>query len=81
MSEVPDKTAIADLMAVSGVGFGTSGARGLVDAMTDRVCYLYTLGFLQYLQQGAAIRPGAAVALAGELRQHSQPGAGLLCDR
>jgi phosphomannomutase len=71
MSEVPDKTAIADLMAVSGVGFGTSGARGLVDAMTDRVCYLYTLGFLQYLQQGAAIRPGAAVALAGDLRPSS----------
>ena len=71
MSEVSDKTAIADLMAVSGVGFGTSGARGLVDAMTDRVCYLYTLGFLQYLQQGAAIRPGGAVALAGDLRPSS----------
>ena len=50
MSEESEVTAIADLMASSGVGFGTSGARGLADAMTDRVCYLYTSGFLQYLE-------------------------------
>ena len=44
------KISIRDLMAQSGVAFGTSGARGLVTAMTDRVCYAYTRGFLQYLE-------------------------------
>lgn len=71
MSETPEVTVIADLMAASGVGFGTSGARGLVDAMTDRVCFLYTAGFLQYLDQVDAIGPGDRVALAGDLRSSS----------
>jgi len=68
MSKELGVTVIADLMAESGVGFGTSGARGLADAMTDRVCYLYTLGFLQYVEQSGAIRRGDAVALAGDYR-------------
>lgn len=68
MSEKSETIVIADLMARSGVGFGTSGARGLADAMTDRVCYLYTVGFLQYLEKGGVIRPGDAVALAGDFR-------------
>ena len=49
------------LSETSGVKFGTSGARGLVAHMTDRVCYGYTRGFLQ--QQGAHKR----VAIAGGL--------------
>ena len=68
MSEKSETIVIADLMACSGVGFGTSGARGLADAMTDRVCYLYTVGFLQYLEKDGVIRPGDAVALAGDFR-------------
>lgn len=68
MSEKAETLAIADLMSQSGVGFGTSGARGLAEAMTDRVCYLYTVGFLQYLEKGAQIRPGDAVAVAGDHR-------------
>jgi phosphomannomutase len=71
MSEAATQTSISDLMAASGVGFGTSGARGLADAMTDRVCYLYTLGFLQYLEQLGAIRHGGRVALAGDFRPSS----------
>jgi len=59
---------IDNLMQHSGVGFGTSGARGLAHAMTDRVCYAYTLGFLQYLQQRGELRPGGSVAIAGDLR-------------
>jgi len=56
-------------MARSGVGFGTSGARGLVSDMTDAVCYAYTASFLQYLERlpplaGADRR----VAIAGDLR-------------
>lgn len=57
---------ISDLMDQSGVGFGTSGARGLVRAMTDRVCYAYTKAFLQYI---AKAFPGVRkVAIGGDLR-------------
>lgn len=68
LAERSEQMAIADLMSSSGVGFGTSGARGLADAMTDRVCYAYTVGFLQYLEKQSAIRPGDDVAVAGDLR-------------
>ncbi|TNG00658.1 MAG: phosphomannomutase [Gammaproteobacteria bacterium] len=57
---------IMDLMSDSGVGFGTSGARGLVVKMTDQVCYAYTRAFLQYLQTSA--QKITAVAIAGDLR-------------
>lgn len=67
------KISISELMDRSGVGFGTSGARGLVDAMSDEVCYLYTLGFLQFLQKDGQITEGCEVAIAGDLRS-STPG-------
>jgi phosphomannomutase len=38
---------IDDLMSCSGVRFGTSGARGLVDDMSDEICYAYAAAFLQ----------------------------------
>ena len=59
---------IADLMEASGVKFGTSGARGLVTDMSDRVCYLYTQGYLQYLDQIGELSPGSPVAVGGDLR-------------
>ena len=59
---------IAELMSVSGVSFGTSGARGLAAAMTDRVCYAYTAAFLEHLESLQEIRHGSRVALAGDLR-------------
>jgi len=62
------KVSIAQVMDQSGVAFGTSGARGLVVAMTDEVCYTYTVGFLQYLEQKGDIRRGGRVAVAGDLR-------------
>ncbi|MGB5251793.1 MAG: phosphomannomutase, partial [Sedimenticolaceae bacterium] len=68
MNDKTETIAIADLMSQSGVGFGTSGARGLADAMSDRVCYLYTVGFLQFLEKTEAIHPGDTVALAGDFR-------------
>ena len=55
-------------MDKSGVAFGTSGARGLVTAMTDEVCYTYTRGFLQYLEREGEIQRGGRVAVAGDLR-------------
>ena len=63
------KISIRDLMAESGVAFGTSGARGLAMAMTDRVCYAYTRGFLQYLEAaGEAGGAHRAIAVAGDFR-------------
>jgi len=60
---------ISDLMASSGVAFGTSGARGLATAMTDLVCYTYTRGFLQYLESiGELKRVGESVAVGGDFR-------------
>jgi len=62
---------IADLMTQSGVAFGTSGARGLVSAMTDRICFAYTCGFLQHLEDIGQFAPGSHVAVAGDLRPSS----------
>ena len=59
---------IQQLMEDSGVGFGTSGARGLAEAMTDRVCYAYTRGFLQHLESIGELQGGERVAIAGDLR-------------
>ena len=59
------------LMQECGVAFGTSGARGLVTAMTDRVCYGYTAGFLGHMADEGEFAPGTAVALAGDLRPSS----------
>ena len=63
------KVSIQELMRQSGVAFGTSGARGLATAMTDRVCYAYTRGFLQYLESiGELKRTGERVAFGGDFR-------------
>lgn len=59
---------ISDLMAQSGVAFGTSGARGPVVAMTDAVCFAYAAGFLQHMASLGEFAPGTQVALAGDLR-------------
>lgn len=54
------------MMASSGVGFGTSGARGLVTQMADLVCYSYTYAFLAYCEKNYPSEK--AVAIAGDLR-------------
>ncbi len=53
------------------VKFGTSGIRGLVSDMTDKVCYAYTLSFLAYLRSIDAINEGASVGIGGDLRKSS----------
>ncbi|WP_428352955.1 phosphomannomutase [Methyloprofundus sp.] len=50
------------------VKFGTSGIRGLVSDMTDKVCYAYTLAFLDYLRSINAIHAGHTVGIGGDLR-------------
>jgi len=66
-----ESIAISELMESSGVKFGTSGARGLADDMTDRVCYAYTLAFLHYLLETEQIKTGQQVAIAGDFRPSS----------
>ena len=56
---------IEQWMDLSQVTFGTSGARGKVEDMTDAICYLYTLGFIQYLAQKQTLH---SIALGGDLR-------------
>ncbi len=62
------KINIQQMMAESGVAFGTSGARGLVSQMTDQVCTAYSLAFLQSLDLA---KPGQKVALGMDLRPSS----------
>ena len=59
---------VGRLMELSGVEFGTSGARGRVDDMSDLVCYGYALGFLGHLAAKSEFAPGTRVGLAGDLR-------------
>jgi phosphomannomutase len=66
--EVLVEVRVQDLMDQSGVKFGTSGARGLAADMSDRVCYIYTSGFLQYLEEIGDTVKGVAVAIAGDFR-------------
>jgi phosphomannomutase len=59
---------VDELMTSSGVAFGTSGVRGLATAMTDEVCFLYTMAFLDHLEELGELRPGDEVVLGGDLR-------------
>ena len=59
---------IRQMMADSGVAFGTSGARGLVSQMTPQVCAAYTLAFLHGLELA---KPGQKIALGMDLRPSS----------
>ena len=57
---------IQTLMQSSNVGFGTSGARGLVSDMTDSLCYAYTRAFLQ-----AVVDKPGPVVVGHDLRPSS----------
>lgn len=59
---------ISQWMEQSGVVFGTSGARGLADNMSDMVCFAYTMGYLQHLATLGEFSPQTMVAVAGDLR-------------
>jgi len=71
MAQQDEQILISALMESSGVKFGTSGARGLATDMTDRVCYAYTLAFMQFLDGIGDIEPGSRVAIAGDFRSSS----------
>lgn len=57
---------ISELMSSSGVRFGTSGARGLVTDLSDRVSWAYTTAFLQAVAKDAPV-----IALGHDLRPSS----------
>jgi phosphomannomutase len=59
---------IRDMMQSSGVGFGTSGARGLVSQMTDEVCAAYAAAFLSVVRHSFNV---TRVALGMDLRPSS----------
>lgn len=65
---VNEHIALVELMETSGIKFGTSGARGLITALTDRVAYAYASGFLQYLEKSGQLRQKSAVCFAGDRR-------------
>ncbi|HSI28967.1 MAG: phosphomannomutase [Methylophilus sp.] len=65
MSDMP---VLQNVMQQSGVAFGTSGARGLVAAMTDEVCAAYTQAFVKTVQGSFAFKQ---VAIAVDLRPSS----------
>lgn len=50
------------------LAFGTSGLRGLATDMTDLECYIDTQGFIDFVLETGNIKPGSAIALAGDLR-------------
>ncbi|NOQ77305.1 MAG: phosphomannomutase [Methylococcaceae bacterium] len=60
---------INELMAISDVQFGTSGVRGLVKDMTDKVCFAYVTAFLCYINEKdlGSVRD-KRVGIAGDLR-------------
>lgn len=57
---------LADISTSSGIAFGTSGARGLVAAMTPMVCRAYTQAFVQ-----AVVSEAPEVVLGYDLRPSS----------
>ncbi|MDD2748075.1 MAG: phosphomannomutase [Acidithiobacillus ferrooxidans] len=50
------------------VAFGTSGLRGLVVDLSDKVVYVHTQAFLRYLAEIGEFQAGDAVILGGDLR-------------
>lgn len=62
-----------DWVISSGVQFGTSGARGLVSAMTSDVCYAYTQAFLR------TVAPRSSEVVLGHDLRPSSPGLAAAC--
>jgi len=63
------KISLREIKAETGIGFGTSGVRAKVEELTDKLCYSYSKGFLQYLFNEGLIGKGESVAVAGDYRK------------
>ncbi len=62
---------IADLMSHSGVGFGTSGARGRVVALDDELVAAYTGAFVAAQRQQHGLAAGTPIAVGYDRRPSS----------
>ena len=58
-------------LAQGGAGFGTSGVRGTVEALTDRVCFAYAAAFLDTIVERDASGGDRVVAIGHDLRPSS----------
>jgi len=67
------RRSISEIISSSGVKFGTSGARGLVQALTDEVCYAYTSAFLR------AVVPDCRLLVLGHDLRPSSPAITAAC--
>jgi len=65
----------ADIISNSGVAFGTSGARGLVEQFTNEVCAAFTVAFLTVMREQSTV---ARVAI-GLDRRPSSPAMAAAC--
>jgi len=59
---------IQEVLRNSGIAFGTSGARGLVEDFTDDVCAAFTAAFLQVMEENSRV---PRVAIGCDLRPSS----------
>jgi len=59
---------IQQVLECSGIDFGTSGARGLVEDLTDEVCTAFTAAFLLVMAEEAPVR---RLAIGRDLRPSS----------
>ena len=62
---------ISQVVTSSGVKFGTSGMRGLVSDITDKVTWCYTKAFIQFLEQKHNLSKSSNIAVAHDLRDSS----------
>ena len=67
------KIFLNDVATQSGVAFGTSGARGRVDDMSDALCWAYTAAFLQ------SVAPAATRVVLGHDLRPSSPRIAAAC--
>ncbi|HLD45504.1 MAG TPA: hypothetical protein VJC18_08715, partial [bacterium] len=64
----PASMTLKEVMVLSAVEMGTSGARGLVKDMTDEDTYANTRAFLQLLESVENLQTGEQIGVAGDLR-------------
>ena len=65
----------SEIINQSGIAFGTSGARGLVEQFTDEVCAAFTVAFISAMKRSFTFE---RIAL-GLDRRPSSPGMAAAC--
>lgn len=65
------KIKLADYAIDTKIKFGTSGIRGFNKNLTDKICYIYTIAFLNYLENTKHLKPNQNIIIAGDLRENT----------